>query len=127
MYHLFLTERLPHLILTLTSETFMPVDIAFLISQAFQRLIIDTSLREEFLFSCTIHGLLSEETFESLLGSKPAHTMPKNGRLVRENVLQEYRKDPSRVEQFVGRLSVRDGNSAVYAEVILEVKYLSFV
>lgn len=123
MYQLFLTERLPHLIVTLTTETYVPFDITFLLPELFQRLSTTNDLRQQFLFACTLHGLLAEDNIETLLGSKPTQTLPKGGKVTREYLIQEYRKDPSRAEYFVSRVGVRDGNSGIYAEVVVEVSY----
>ena len=77
--------------------------------------------RQEFLFSCALHGLITEDGTERLLGENPMQTVSPNGKHVRENLINQYNADSQHLEHLVVELEAMDGNAATVAQAITEV------
>lgn len=123
IFRMFLSEKLPLLILSLSSMTFVPIEVSLILPQPLQRLPWE-NLRQQFLFACVLHGIIIEDQVETLLGSKPSLALPKSGKLTKDILIQEYRRDVSQAERFVERLEARDGNASAYTETLVEVSSL---
>lgn len=137
--HSFLTNKAPTIAAFLSSASFVPVDGEFLISQALARL--DPSMfgsfsdgtflegqgnlladaRRHFVLACVNIGIFGPDGAERLLGEQiPADTQLE-GRVQKQNLLEECRNDTQKLHQLIEKFDVHDGNTPTRVEVIAEV------
>jgi len=135
----FLVNKIPNLMSILSTFTFVPLNFEFLISQALSRLdpnafpsfpqsfgdggngAVLWNSRQEFVSACALHGLISEEGIERLLGGNHMQTPPLGGRYLKEDLLAQYMGNPQKFEQLVNGLQSMDGNVGATAEATMEV------
>ncbi|KLU88418.1 hypothetical protein MAPG_07403, partial [Magnaporthiopsis poae ATCC 64411] len=77
--------------------------------------------REDFLFACCLHGLLPEARIELILNETCINSLPPEGRLVKDNLVQECLADPEKTHQLVRNLDKCDGNVGAIAQALVEV------
>ncbi|KAK4147148.1 mediator of RNA polymerase II transcription subunit 5 [Dichotomopilus funicola] len=79
------------------------------------------SVRQDFCFSCQLHGLLSQQAIESLLGDITYQSLPDEGRYVKESLVQACLQDVDRTQKLIGELDNMNGNVGAAAQAIIEV------
>jgi mediator of RNA polymerase II transcription subunit 5 len=79
------------------------------------------SVRQDFCFSCCLHGLLEESSIEKLLGDIPMQSLPAGGRYVKEDLVQQCLSDPEKAEGLIDELEHMDGNVGAVSQAITEV------
>jgi mediator of RNA polymerase II transcription subunit 5 len=78
------------------------------------------SVRQDFCFSCQLHGLLSQRAIESLLGDITYQSLPDEGRYVKENLVQSCLQDVDRAQKLIAELDNMNGNVGAAAQAIIE-------
>lgn len=79
------------------------------------------SVRQDFCFSCCLHGLIPEESIERLLGEIPMQTLPAGGRYTKDEVLEQCLSDSEKIEAFTDELEHMDGNVGAVSQAITEL------
>lgn len=79
------------------------------------------SVRQDFCFSCQLHGLLSQTAIENLLGDITYQSLPDEGRYVKDNLVQACLLDVDRTQRLIGELDNMNGNVGAAAQAIIEV------
>ncbi len=79
------------------------------------------SVRQDFCFSCQLHGLLSPAATENLLGDITYQSLPDEGRYVKEDLVQACLHDVDRTQKLIGELDNMNGNVGAAAQAIVEV------
>jgi mediator of RNA polymerase II transcription subunit 5 len=79
-------------------------------------------VRQEFLFSCTLHSLLRTESIEGLLGESPFTSPPKPAsRYAKESLVEQCSSDSERIGQLIEQLEKLDGNAGAISLTVTEV------
>ena len=78
------------------------------------------SVRQDFCFSCCLHGLIQEDSIEKLLGEIPMQTLPAS-RYAKEDLFQQCVADPERAENLADELERLDGNVGAASQALVEV------
>lgn len=137
----FLINKVPVLLTTLVASTFPPLNSVFCITEALSRVDINAfptfssmfedssnggmfsdSVRTDFCFACCLHGLIPEDSIESLLGETPMQTLPEGGRYVKEDLVRQCMTDPERSETLIDELEHTDGNVGAASQALVEVR-----
>ncbi len=79
------------------------------------------SVRQDFCFSCQLHGLLSPAATENLLGDITYQSLPDEGRYSKEILVQSCLQDVDRTQKLIGELENMNGNVGAAAQAIVEV------
>ena len=81
-------------------------------------------VRQDFLFSCTLHGLIRASSIESLLGEAPTFSQPPepSARYMKETLVDQCVSDPERIFQLVDELDKMNGNAGAISLATVEVK-----
>ncbi|KAK4163563.1 putative mediator of RNA polymerase II transcription subunit 5 [Cladorrhinum sp. PSN259] len=79
------------------------------------------SIRQDFCFACQLHGLISQEAIENLLGDITYQTLPDEGRYVREVLIQACLVDSERTQKLIGELELMNGNVGAAAQAVVQV------
>jgi len=124
--------------------SFVPVNVEFLLQQAFGRLGSaafptyshgfdfgaqdDVSLesRLQFLSSCVVRGLISQDSVERLLGSQAAPAPPGIAKITKETLVAEYNSDSRKLERLVHTMEAMDGNVSTVSNALVEVAHQCF-
>lgn len=80
------------------------------------------SVRQDFCFSCCLHGLVPEAAIETLLGEITYQTLPAGGRYVKDNLVQQCLSDPERMQGLIAELDNMDGNVGAVCQALTEVR-----
>lgn len=75
--------------------------------------------REDFLQSCALHGLMTEQNVEQVVGGRPP--VQSHSKAQKVVLLQQYQAGSQQPEALVARLGDLDGNVGAYAEALVEV------
>jgi mediator of RNA polymerase II transcription subunit 5 len=81
------------------------------------------SVRQDFCFSCQLHGLLSQTAIENLLGDITYQSLPDEGRYVKDNLVQACLQDVDRTQRLIGELDNMNGNVGAASQAIIEVRH----
>lgn len=137
IYRSFLMNKLPSILSLISSSSLGPIQVSLCISQALGRIDLGafplssydmtrrsslTGIRQEFLFSCTLHRLIPEASVENLLGENPMHSLPSHGLYEKDHLVQQITGNHQKAEQLIGEIGLMEGNSGVVATAIIEVK-----
>ncbi|TVY38043.1 Mediator of RNA polymerase II transcription subunit [Lachnellula subtilissima] len=136
----FLINKIPLLLTTLSSSLFPPLTSEYCITEALSHVdtnafptlsnmfdesstnnMFSDSVRQDFCFSCCLHGLIAESSIETLLGDIPMQSLPAGGRYVKEDLVQQCLSDPERAEGLIDELEHMDGNVGAISQAITEV------
>lgn len=136
----FLINKVPLLVCIISAPMFPPLSPELCISEAlnhvdtnafptFSSMFDDTSagdmfsdsVRQDFCFSCCLHGLIPEESIERLLGEIPMQTLPAGGRYTKDEVLEQCLSDSEKIEAFTDELEHMDGNVGAVSQAITEL------
>lgn len=79
------------------------------------------SVRQDFCFSCQLHGLISQRAIESLLGDITYQSLPDEGRYVKSMLVQSCLQEVDRTQKLIGELDNMNGNVGAAAQAIIEV------
>ena len=77
--------------------------------------------RQEFLFACALHGLIPEQSIEDILGDVPMQSLPAGGRYSKDDLVNQCRAAPAKIEQFVGELENMEGNAGEVVAALTEI------
>jgi mediator of RNA polymerase II transcription subunit 5 len=133
----FLSNKIPQLLAHLSTLIFAPDRPAFWIGQALnsidltafpppsQGMISESALqdvRQDFLFSCTLHSLIQGDAVESFLGEAPFTAPPDpEKKYTKEQLIEQCASDSERIRGLVDDLEKLDGNAGIAAQAIGEV------
>lgn len=84
-------------------------------------------VRQDFLFSCALHQLISEESIEKLLGEPPMSALPSGGRYVKEELIRQCSGKTERLEELLGEIESMDGNAGAIVGAFVEVRASFYV
>lgn len=136
----FLVNRLPLLLVTLSTSTFPVTRADYSITTAlngvdtnvfptltsmFDENSIGSSIaepvRQDFCFACCLHNLIPEESIERLLGETPMQTLPAGGRYLKETLIEECMNDAARLERLLDEVELMNGNVGAVCSAVVEV------
>jgi len=116
----FIVNKLPLLLLSISSVTILPLSMPMVLQQALGRVGTAVPQRTAFMTACAIHSLIAEDDIERITGIRvPAHQA--GAQAHQAALLQQYKANPQVVDKFVAALELLDGNAAAYAETIVDV------
>ncbi|KAH7033246.1 mediator complex, subunit Med5 [Microdochium trichocladiopsis] len=137
----YLINKVPLLLANLATSMFPPLTPQFCIAEAMNQ--VDTNafpsmsemfdlsndnrdsvtenVRADFCFACCLHGLISEDSINSLIGDMHYQTLPAGGRYVKEALVAECMTDPERVQKLIGEMENYDGNVGAACQAVTEV------
>ena len=84
-------------------------------------LMVDT--RRQFLCSCVLHGLLSFDGVDRILGEQITHELPDGGRAQKQQLVDECKGNPQRIDNLIQGTESFDGNATPRVEALAEVCY----
>lgn len=137
----FVVNKVPVILVSLaqSSSAVYPFNAEYCISQALNQ--VDTnvfptlsglfdmnnnsslqdSVRQDFCFACQLHGLLSSQAIETLLGDITYQSLPDEGRYVKETLVQACLEDLEKTQKLIGELDNMNGNAGAAAQAVVEV------
>lgn len=143
MLRSFLTNKMPPLLARLSpspvaasqalTQSFLRTDVSLLMnllpslfdpythtsSSHPDMLLID--LRQEFLFACALHHVISENEIQVILGELPLGALPNHGRYDAQDLLGQCAMDPGRVYRLLEEVENVDGNAGPVCVALFEV------
>jgi mediator of RNA polymerase II transcription subunit 5 len=133
----FLTNKIPTLLTTLATSMYPPLSPEYCISEALQHVDLNTfpafglgmmsnsalaDVRQEFIYACTLHGLLPTASVDRLLGEIPFTPPPtQESRYVKETLVQQCATEPGKAVQLIEELDKLDGNASAIVAAVTEV------
>lgn len=149
----FLVNKVPILLSTLSAQAYPPVDAEICVAQALTHIDPNafpsfsqtfdmmnevgslSDVRQDFLYSCTLHQLIAEESIEKLLGEPPMSGLPSGGRYTKAELVKQCLGKAERLEELLGEIESMDGNAGAIVGTFVEVRtkiffryfYLSFL
>jgi mediator of RNA polymerase II transcription subunit 5 len=80
-------------------------------------------VRQEFLFSCTLHSILRSSNMEALLGEQPTFSQPPDpsSRYIKETLVEQASSDPDKITQLIEELDKLNGNAGAISWAVVEV------
>jgi mediator of RNA polymerase II transcription subunit 5 len=82
-------------------------------------------VRQEFIYGCTLHGLLPVGSVDQLLGETPFEPPPTPDNRYHKDVLsQQCANEPGKAVQLIGELEKLDGNAGAIVGAVTEVGFL---
>jgi mediator of RNA polymerase II transcription subunit 5 len=79
-------------------------------------------VRQEFIYGCTLHGLLPVGSVDQLLGETPFEPPPTPDSRYHKDVLsQQCANEPGKAVQLIGELEKLDGNAGAIVGAVTEV------
>lgn len=133
-------NKLPLLLVTLSSQLFPPLTAEFCITEALNQVdttnfptlstmfdetsgnnMFSESVRQDFCFACCLHGLIAEASIEELLGDVPIQSLPAEGKYLKHELVMEYLSDVEKAEKMIEKLENMDGNVGAVSHAIAEV------
>ncbi|KAI1822898.1 mediator of RNA polymerase II transcription subunit 5 [Xylaria intraflava] len=136
----YLINKLPLLLVTLANSMFAPLTPQFCITEALAQ--VDTnafptlsamfddtsnnntftdSVRQDFCFACSLHGLIPESSIEELLGEITYGGFPQDGRQVKDTLVERCSADPERIQELVRDMDAMDGNVGAVCQALIEI------
>ena len=79
------------------------------------------SVRQDFCFACQLHGLITQQASEALLGDITYQSLPAGGRYMKDTLVQSCLEDTEKTLKLIGELDNTDGNVGAAAQAIIEV------
>ncbi|CAF9933893.1 MAG: mediator complex subunit [Heterodermia speciosa] len=141
MLRSFLVNKLPSFLLSYSPMLFEPMTVEYCISQAFLRIdpaafpsfsqMFDSvgrngmlsEARVEFLLACALHRLIPEQSIETLLGEDPMQNLPTGGRYIKDQLMEQCRSNPARIEELARELENMEGNAGEIASALVEIMH----
>ena len=142
VYQSFLVNKIPLLLSELVGPTISQETAELCLSQTLTRLdptvfpplssALEISpeksnlsdFRQEFLFACALHKLISEGTAKRLLGEDTMQGLPKHGLYSKQELAQQTLSGTRKADQLVEEIGAMEGNSGIIAQTLIEVMYL---
>lgn len=139
----FLIHKVPVLLSVLSTSMFPPLTPALCISQAMayvdpnvfptfsqgfglSETTSDAEARQQFIFACTLHGLLPRESVEGMLGESPMEPIPPFGsRLIKDDLVNQCQSNLGKAESLIKQLEKWDGNAGAIVGAIVDVGYIT--
>lgn len=137
----FIVNELPLLINTGLTISFMPINPAMLLQQAFTQIdaTVDLSLsaaslavqdikstidttRVQLISSCLLHGVVAEAAIPQLLGAHASEVARSKMRQSKQSLTDELARNPQRLEHFLECFGNLDGNASAYVSAVVEVR-----
>ncbi|KAI1438531.1 mediator of RNA polymerase II transcription subunit 5 [Xylaria sp. CBS 124048] len=136
----YLINKLPLLLATLANSMFAPLTPQFCITEALAQ--VDTnafptlsamfddtsnnntftdSVRQDFCFACSLHGLIPESSIEELLGEITYQSLPQDGRQVKDTLVERCSADPERIQELINGIDAMDGNAGAVCQALIEI------
>jgi mediator of RNA polymerase II transcription subunit 5 len=135
----FLINKVPPLLSALAGSMFPSLTPEYCITQALGRVDLNTfpsfgmgmlsnsvlqDVRQEFIYGCTLHGLLPVESVDRLLGETPFTPPPTQDSRYHKDVLsQQCATEPGKVVQLISQLEKLDGNAGAIVAAVTEVRF----
>lgn len=134
----FLVNKIPILLLYLSSSMFPPLTPEYCITQALSHVdphafpsfsqafdiignnAILSDVRQDFLFACALHQLIPERSIERLLGEVPLQTV--GSKMVKEHLIAQCNANFQKVEELVNGIETLDGNAGAVVGALTEVR-----
>jgi mediator of RNA polymerase II transcription subunit 5 len=82
------------------------------------------TIRQDFFYSCQLHEMVTDAEQERLLGEITYQSLPEEGRLTKEMLVQQCIHDPERTQRLIAALDKMDGNVGASAQALMEVCFL---
>ncbi|KAL8333077.1 hypothetical protein RB593_003021 [Gaeumannomyces tritici] len=120
LYPLNAAACVEHAVRQVGSATF-PNMSEYLVSSNRNGNTLTEGTREDFLFACCLHGLIPEARIVPILNEACINSLPPEGRLVKDNLVQECLADPEKTHQLVRNLDKCDGNVGAISQALVEV------
>ena len=131
----FLLNKLPTLLVTLTSQL---LTLEYSITEALARVDINVfpsfglgmlesntafqEVRQDFIYSCILHGLLPADSVSRLLGETTFDSPPSpDSRYLKDTLLQQCTTEPGKAVQLIGELEKLDGNAGAIVGAVVDV------
>lgn len=77
--------------------------------------------RQEFLLACALHNVIASESVQRILGEQATMDISFEGRLNRQQIVEDCKGNPQRIDQLAEKTQAFDGNSATRVEAITQV------
>jgi mediator of RNA polymerase II transcription subunit 5 len=87
-----------------------------------QHMSLLREIRQEFLFACHLHKLISTTGVTSMLGVSPTQKLPMGGHYVKDDLVQQIRTSHSRADRLVGEVCTMQGNAGHIVHALVEVR-----
>lgn len=137
----YLINKVPLLLANLATSMFPPLTPQFCIAEALGQIdanafpsmsemfdlsndnrdSVTENVRADFCFACCLHGLISEDSINSLIGDMHYQTLPAGGRYNKDTLVAECMTDPERVQKLIGEMENYDGNVGAACRAVTEV------
>lgn len=138
----YLINKVPLLLANLATSMFPPLTPQFCIAEALGQIdanafpsmsemfdlsndnrdSVTENVRADFCFACCLHGLISEDSINSLIGDMHYQTLPAGGRYNKDTLVAECMTDPERVQKLIGEMDNYDGNVGAACQAVTEVR-----
>lgn len=79
-------------------------------------------IRQEFLFACNLHKLISTARLTNMLGVSPTQKQPAVGHYVKDELVQQIKTNHSRAERLVSEVCSMQGNAGQIVQALVEVR-----
>ncbi|QDS76596.1 hypothetical protein FKW77_007518 [Venturia effusa] len=132
----FLINKIPPLLSTLSASMFPPLTPQMCITQALQRVDLNVfpsfgmgmltgsvlqDVRQEFIYGCTLHGILPVDSVDQLLGETTFEQPPTPESRYHKDVLsQQCANEPGKAVQLISELEKLDGNAGAIVGAVTE-------
>ncbi|KAL9050007.1 MAG: hypothetical protein Q9162_006889 [Coniocarpon cinnabarinum] len=135
----FIINQAPSIIFLLASTGFGPMNCEVLLSQAFSRFepslftslpqasflgpqtTVPFEVKQQFLMSCVLCGVISADSVERILGEPASSSVPFEGRLNVQQLVEECRSDSQKLEQLIDKTAALDGNASSRTEALSQI------
>ena len=79
------------------------------------------TVRQDFCFACLLHGLITKEARDDLLGEITFQELPVGGRYIKENLVQQCVRDSERLQKLISEVEGMEGNAGATCQALVEV------
>lgn len=79
------------------------------------------TVRQEFVYACQLHGLVSESTRNRILGDITFQELPSGGRYAKDVLVQQCLQNPERIKELIGEIEEMTGNAGAVCQALAEV------
>jgi mediator of RNA polymerase II transcription subunit 5 len=86
-----------------------------------QRMSVLREIRQEFLFACHMHKLISKTGVTSILGVSPTQKQQMSSHYPKDELVQQIRTNHSRADRLVGEVCTMQGNAGHIVQALVEV------
>ncbi|KAL7269677.1 mediator complex subunit [Rhizina undulata] len=78
-------------------------------------------LRQELLFACALHGVVSEGDIQEILGELPLGALPDAGKYEMDQLISQCSNDPDRIDKLLEEIEGIEGNSGAVVLAVVEL------